>query len=100
MAAHVFAALLGEAYRKTGRTVEGLNVVTDALTERTRLSAGITMLSCIASRVNYCLTQATADEGGGRSVLSKRVEGCAWPERQVVGAAGGDELESSVAEAR
>ena len=30
-------------------------------------------------------------------MFPKRVEGCAWPERQVVGAAGGDELESVVA---
>ena len=46
------------------------------------------------------LTQAVADEGGAEACFQNGVEGCARPKREVFGAAGGDELEPTVAEAR
>ena len=50
-----YAALLAEAYRKAGQTVEGLNVVTGALARAHQTWVPvITTLSCIASRENYC----------------------------------------------
>ena len=49
-----FAALLAEAHRQTGQTVEGLKIVTEALTRAHQTECRYYEAELIGSEVNYC----------------------------------------------
>ena len=94
-----YAALLADAYRKSGRSIEGLSVVTE---EQSRVHiSGARFYQAEVHRIKgeLLLTAEYRGRATRRSVFSRRAEDRARPERQVFGAARGDEHEPAVAEA-
>jgi predicted ATPase len=65
-AAH-HAALLADAYRKTGQTVEGLNVITDALARATQTECRFYEAELYRIKGELLLTQAAVDEGAAEA---------------------------------
>ena len=95
-----YAPLLAEAYGKVGQTGEGLKVIIEELGRMHIIGECFYEAELHRIKGELLLAQSAADEQQAEACFPRGVEGRARPERQVVGVARGDELESPVAEPR